>query len=877
MSLEITIQPRKIIRNVETKKLLEAYKDVLKETKLSIQTDEPIDRTGLLARYVKKTIEILSHEEYGATYSCLQKENYSIDFASETLFRWYLSYINDLFKYSGFDETDTDKEELDSKYTVAYEIIYRLAVIALSKEAYESNDKDSLTNALAKFIDHKVFTELFVTKQYGIIGNPTATLFLASLRNENGKWMARFREMVDKNYLLHLNKIAISNTLNTLTHIEQKIEGFLIVCLDPNQHKATLGVRRLNDTLRLCENKYLPKIENSEIALVDKNPNNVRSLEQENTIIAKLTERNEILGNKTRELYHAYREIRKLRQLLIHLDSFIDYTSWVAILYNTFDFNKLADLIQDKFEKTQEILQFGNDLKYLLQKSAGLGLIQLSNINWQKIIVKNIGEIRHLGEIELKQYITDTVYTNFVNLLNAQNEFDERFRFINIEQLKRANLLVFQETTNNAMAIEFQKLKAENDKLKRENQLLITDQGSQFANIKNLTEDNEALKEQTELQRLKQENIVLRQEIESLKETIVILEEQITSYDKDLEDYNTTSNQNINRLTAQTNVTINTLTEEMNYLRRKNRDLKRTLILSLNKIVRVTTLNSYFNRFMGSSSATENLFRALANKSKDVNLYNRYIEQGAEINLPCRILNLNDYQGYYPLHIAAETGNIIACLWLLKQNTEDSFSFVNRKDLNKNENALDKASIKGHLTVITLLQKEGALSTLINKATLDLHNKINDRNIIADEKIQNASEATHEHKKELLKLITHGALINDRDKDVNQLSNTPLHKLIVLGNQLLLLLIINAGADLTKKNRDKLTPLEYLRKTKTGDALKDTEDFLHQFCPEIYVEPTSIPMLNTFHPQQRSQRSSFNLFNWFQTNIKPDVTYRPWF
>ena len=61
----------------------------------------------------------------------------------------------------------------------------------------------------------------------------------------------------------------------------------------------------------------------------------------------KIKQYSSLERNKVEQLFSALQKIEHLFEIMSHLDLLITYTSWVPILLDVINFNKLADLVRD--------------------------------------------------------------------------------------------------------------------------------------------------------------------------------------------------------------------------------------------------------------------------------------------------------------------------------------------------------------------------------------------------------------------------------------------------------------------------------------------------------------------------------------------------
>lgn len=481
MPIEITLEKKSIVRNAKNSLLINTCQEVLRTAAASLEAldlENAKNRKGFIPARILPLLEFATNLPQGAKIAELPVQSLMLDTASWMLWREYINFLNNLLiaENLGPKETDPEKGEVESSYAVMRELLYRLVATVLSNSD-DGNDKEKLLKAITMLIDHESVRKLF-TEDHWYWKEGKNTTFLIELRRGNGEWFQRFKEMLDRNNLIYLNQRAITTSINTLKKIESIIQAYLIVCLDSTQLSEAYTPLWLDTTLRNAEKKYLVKEKETAI----QNLNNLsvdteqKRVSDELTILKELDQGNSIsqsISQKVKTLYKVYRETCRLGSVLSHLDSVILFTGWIVILLDIFDFDKLSELLASHHQMFKEALIFPQELKHL-EKKTGLGRHPTTGVDLE--MTKTVSRLHHLQDIEIKQYIKQSLFLSIKSLINLQQEYYSNCAFINITTLKKNGLLM-ESPSQSGLLLEFtqnelQRIQKENQRLQAENKRL---------------------------------------------------------------------------------------------------------------------------------------------------------------------------------------------------------------------------------------------------------------------------------------------------------------------------------------------------------------------------------------------------------------------
>lgn len=240
-------------------------------------------------------------------------------------------------------------------------------------------------------------------------------------------------------------------------------------------------------------------------------------------------------------------------------------------------------------------------------------------------------------------------------------------------------------------------------------------------------------------------------------------------------------------------------------------------------------------------------------------LLNNFLSKKLHSNEFKKFVNAITDQGNTPLHLAAEEGNLkVAETLLISGALVDS--------QNKNgSTSLHKAAGKGYQEVVkTLLKYKATVDAKNNDGYTPLHLAVeNDRLEVAKDLLAQGADvfARNSHDTVLHKAVISrnpdliGSILdairnksNDKDKVFKALNaqdgdgDTPLNYAIELCNSAALQLLIDAEADLSITNNDKMTPLKFAAQRehwaisvtliKFGADIKDLDDKQYDFLKQ---------------------------------------------
>jgi len=303
MPIDINIEKKQIVRNPENLILINAYKEALALTGQppdpALDKDNARKRTGIMPNVLIPIWELLSNQEHGSKVTdavmphSLPDQKIKFDVSAETLLREYTAFLNNLLLTQKVSMKEIDKNPIESKYVVTYELLYRLVVSVLCKETYECDYKIKMLEALNRFIDHPALRDILVERP--MFGTEHPSTFIIILKDDYTKWAPRFTQMIDMNYMIHINQIAINHSINNLKKIEQATQAHIIAAINPDEEKEAFRPRWLDSTQKRVENELVPLADNKDLMLANINNIDHKRIEYEKSIITKLRSKNSLL------------------------------------------------------------------------------------------------------------------------------------------------------------------------------------------------------------------------------------------------------------------------------------------------------------------------------------------------------------------------------------------------------------------------------------------------------------------------------------------------------------------------------------------------------------------------------------------------------
>ena len=115
-----------------------------------------------------------------------------LDPPAEFLLNGYLSFLNSLILTQGLSAKDTVKEQLESKYAIVRELLFRLVAIGLSNDLHEEQDGKLLLEALRIFLASVNKNGLLTTKR--MLLRSENSPFLIKLVSEHPQWLTELKK-----------------------------------------------------------------------------------------------------------------------------------------------------------------------------------------------------------------------------------------------------------------------------------------------------------------------------------------------------------------------------------------------------------------------------------------------------------------------------------------------------------------------------------------------------------------------------------------------------------------------------------------------------------------------------------------------------------
>ncbi len=824
MPLTVTLSEKKVSVVEKTKTVLDCldaavqahFQDAAEAGNPLVGPQE--EAPGVLARYILRPSEVMSDVSRGGHYRILRAVNFTLDPPAESLWRGYLNTLNQALLAQGYSAKHTVEPLIESKHVLLREILLRLSGYAVSAEANGRYYGEKMLKTLRQFVDSIASKDLFSEKP--ILSYRKATPFMLKHIKEYPDWEDCILGMVHAIGVLHQNDKAVSNVLTQLRGAEATIEAQLIVYLDSNQDPDMLSDQWAKSTLGEIESKLIEKsINQNALSAVKKwIPNESPGLtDAELHIVAtQYKDNDEIAEQKVKQLLKLYslrRDTLNLYEMMTNVDLLMRCTGWMPFLLNIISLPDLAALIENHGNACKQILAPKAVVSDLLETEAGYGLLKYKAINGSALRSLASANIRSLAELNdpvTKRLIGGMITMAVSSLIMKQRNFP-RYRFINEEQIERNRKSLLADTPMTT-TLELT-LQSATDAARR----TITDQEAQLsetlAENRTLILEKERLQKELENEKeqvikYQNENDLLLKELEKLRadnEELILQKEtyqNAIAIKTDEAEYTGIywgeALQELQNLRKQST----TIQEKSDEIQRKDEELRKTN-QALMALESIEPEGSLYKR-----AYTFALLNELARGCKNLEVLRSYVRVGASLH--GRFTMQNAYCEYTALHIAARTGNVEACRFILDEGGQNVD--VNIFD-GQSETPLDKAAKANQILTIRFLQGRGGVSKNIDRRTNAL------QRLITRDDIAESNEATPD------------TIVNDAEEllktgaDVNATCNlsgvwmglTPLHILFMKGNQPLIKLLMKSGADpsLTsgtlEKNQPKQTPLEMLR------------------------------------------------------------------
>lgn len=495
MSVTIFLQEKKIKLIQETKALVDFYAQALANQQFKLKSDEQgmqttvalgeaQPRKGLWAKYITTTIESITQNPHGAQFLILPAQEIELEVPAELLLRSYVAFLNEILIEQGITAESTELREIESKYVLMRELLYRLIGVALSNKLDYQNDGENLLNALRSFINKVCESEILTENP--MFGHKKASKFLSSLATVHPKWTAHVEQMVLIVKLVRSNVQAISKTLNKLKEAERIIQRQLIAFLDNQQHPDNFTSEWLDNTLSRCELQILEKPPLKEIssqALTIRQSFNLT--EKQGALLIRLPkdELFEARVQKIGALYNLLNKTENLYEMMAHLDLLMTYSGWMPILAGVIDFNKLGNLMKHYSKTCEKVLEIPSALQNVLKTSAGRGLLKHQAATGEELsytVLQNVKELVQLQDKVLKQRIERMIGAAVLSLVRLQSQLDSNYHFINVERIESGGWLSLEiQPSSLSPAIKDSEQKAistillENHQIKEENKRLL--------------------------------------------------------------------------------------------------------------------------------------------------------------------------------------------------------------------------------------------------------------------------------------------------------------------------------------------------------------------------------------------------------------------
>lgn len=777
MPISVLIQERKVLLiDDETTSILDCYDEATiaiserakqKGNRSDVELGNIEAVKGFLAKMILIPIEELSSTKFGGKYRILPERKFELEAIAEMLLRRYLNFLNRTLKKQGIDAKEERGEPknplIKSKYVLVYELLYRLVCSSLCNKLDCDHDGEKLISALATFIKKITQKELLLD---GMFANRISPFLNSFFSSEHSKWINYIIEMIRFVKLTNSNTRVVSNILAGIRKSEQIIQMHLIAFINKNEDVNDFDPKWLDTSLETCESAYLDPRNELEIKIekdkkkIKLQPEKENKIENIFLVNLQLTERQKNILKTLNGKSFSKEHCEKIENLYRLLNQ--NY-----FLYNMISTVDLLITCMGWMPILGGVIEF-DKIKNLIEKY---------NRHCREILSISEEERKFLNgtsaERALLKYGAITMIEEELNCVVFQSS--ERLGH-SLEELSFFQDDALKERMKNMIVSMISSLLKQQDalpinerfiNLKRIETIGLSELGSQEFFHENVEYQDQIREKEEDLSQL-------RCEVDSAKDTIFELQCELVR------------NASL----------VDTLEKENRELHKENKNLREKMYTLL-------------------------LHKTLINKEGAPAILRLLKEQGADLKAYCEE---QGYNGYTALHIAARTGNLAACEWLINEG-KISVTILDRYGRNAIEQAEDNEA--GRAIIIYL----SAQYERQKKLTQLLHEIIRKNNI------------SEHDKEELNRLIADGVDINDEiieEKTLFQRGDMPLHILLLKGNHELIKWAMTNNANPNLKNRRNQTPGELLQ-TLSEEKYEPTKRFLEEHYPGQFfsTEPSS--------------------------------------